>query len=224
MGKKRETSQLSQKAQREKHSGEEHIPCPSPEPETQCFPNVVLGLDRETLRAYMLTHSVKGTRMLKKRSRGMGKPEEVASPLDPEVKFYIKHVGVGETIEHRDANAKVRYTTRDGDNGIEYISEREFPEGTSQMETLLRCLVKWDIADEQTGLEAPITEDNIIAYLDPEEFDFLYEKCLEFNPILTGVGNRKRKTEKAPQTPDRSAHGEDDTSAVRPDVPEGLLS
>ncbi len=182
-------------------------------------------LGRETLRAYMLTHSLKGARMLKKRSRGMGKPEEITSPLDPEVKFRIKHVGVGEMIDHRDSNAKVKYITRDGgENGLEYISEREFPEGTAQMETVLRCLHSWDIADEQTGLEAPISEDTITAYLDPEEFDFILEECLRINPILTGVGGRKRKTEKTTSTTDRSPDGEDESPAIRPDVPAGLLS
>lgn len=203
--------------------GEENKDDSSSKLHTRFFPDrgleLTSAIDRETLRAYMLTHSLKGARMLKKRSRGMGKPEEVASPLDPDVKFRIKHIGVGEMIEHRDSNAKVRYTTRDGDNGIEYISEREFPEGTGQMETILRCLAGWDIADEVTGLEASIDEANVNAYLDPEEFDFVYQKCLEINPILLGVGGRKRKINSDPGPTDRSTDGEDDPSAVRPLLP-----
>lgn len=180
--------------------------------------------NREAVRAYMLTHLMKGSKVMPKRSRHISKTVEEKSPLDPRVRFMIKRVGTREMIEHRDDNAVVRYISRDTGNGVEYLSEKEYPEGTRQLETILRCLQSWNITDEQDQ-PVPIDEDTLRDYLDPEEFDFLHEKCLLHNPILAGVAARKSSTESTPKTSDGSDAGKDEPPAIRLAVPEpGVLA
>jgi hypothetical protein len=182
------------------------------------------GISREVLRAYMVTHSKKGSKIMPKRSKkSSGKPELFKSPHDPKTEFRIKHVGTREMVEARDDSAIVRYVTRDTGNGVEYISEKEFPEGTRQLQTIVRCLASWNILDED-GNPVAIDEDNVMEYIDAEEeFDALYDKCVEVNPCLLGVNARKSRLKSDPPTPGGSADGEDDAPAIRDDVSPELL-
>ena len=148
-------------------------------------------LSREDLLAFMRVHSLKGSKMLKTRTATIGSSKIVHSPDDPDITFAIRRVGVPEVIAYRNRNSKVTYTTRNGENGDEYLTEKEFPQGTGQLETLLLCLEDWDIANE-SGEKRPITEENIQRYLNPREFDYLFDQCHEVNPILQGTAAQKK--------------------------------
>lgn len=146
--------------------------------------------DRDALRRHMVAHSIKGAKMPKTRSPYIGEIEEVTSPVDAEVTFGLKHIGTREMVSYRDRNSVVRYITRNGDNGDEYISEKEFPAGTGQVDTIYLCLARWNLTNDQ-GIPLTITHDTIQDYLSPEELDFLFAECHRINPILLGIETRK---------------------------------
>lgn len=167
---------------------------------------------REERRAWMITHSLKGNKMLKKRVPYVAGTVEVTSPDDPEVKFHLKKIGNRELIAYRDRDKVIRYTTRNSVNGEEYVSEKEYPRGSNQLDTILLCLDSWDIAHPDTGQQLPITLDTLVDYLSTEELDFLFDQCFEVNPVLSGIGARKKSTEGGTTTTTGSTEGGDDAS------------
>jgi hypothetical protein len=173
--------------------------------------------DRETLRLMMVAHSKRGSKLLKKRSKFIGEIEQVTSPSDPEVSFGIKRIGTREMIAYRNRNSKVSYITRSGDSGEEYITERSFPAGDGEIDTIYLCLARWDLADEN-NIPIPITHESIQDYLSPEEVDFLFTESHRVNPILLGADTQK-KTESTTQDATGSADGGDESPAVHPLVP-----
>lgn len=146
--------------------------------------------DRQQLRQYILTHSLKGAKMFKTRTPFIGQVETVPSPEDPDIEFGIKRVGNREVMIHRDRNAAVRYIQRDTANGEEFISEKDYPVGSMTLDTVSLCLASWNIADEK-GQVVPINRDTIQDYTSPVELNFLYEKIHEFNPVLSGKTEQK---------------------------------
>jgi hypothetical protein len=167
---------------------------------------------REERRAWMIAHSLKGYKMLKKRVPYVAGTIEVASPDDPEVKFRLKKIGNRELIAYRDRDKVIRYTTRNSENGEEYVSEKEYPRGSNQLDTILLCLDSWDIAHPDNGLQLPITLDTLVDYLSTEELDFLFDQCFEVNPVLLGVGARKKSAENSASTTTGSTESGDDAS------------
>lgn len=168
-------------------------------------------LTREERRAWMIAHSLKGYKMLKKRVPYVASTVEVVSPDDPDVTFRIKKVGNRELIAYRDRDKVIRYTTRNSVNGEEYVSEKEYPRGSNQLDTILLCLDSWDLAQDN-GQMLPITLDNMIDYLSTEELDFLFDQCFEVNPVLSGIGARKKSVENGTTTTTSSAESGDDAS------------
>lgn len=182
--------------------------------------NDTFPITREELRERMITHSLKGFKMLKKRMPYTASTVEFSSPDDTSVKFRIKKIGNRELIAYRDRDALIRYTTRNGDSGEEYISEKEYPRGSNQLDTILLCLSGWDIADPNTNQELAITRDTLIDYLSTEELDFLFDQCFEVNPVLSGIAGRKKSLESGPSAPVGSTPTQDEPSGVHPVVSE----
>lgn len=113
---------------------------------------------------------------------------QVASPDDPEVVFTIKRAGNAEHLARENMNSKVRYFESQEEGG-QVVSEREFPFGAMKLETVMLCLTAWNI-EEAPGAVAPITKENVIRLLSPEEFNFLYEQVMEFNPLWQRGGEK----------------------------------
>lgn len=177
--------------------------------------------DRENLRQWMVTHLVKGSKMLKKRVPYIASTVPVSSPEDPEVTFDIKKIGLKELISYRDRDAVTRYLARDGENGDEFVTEKEYPRGSNQLDTIQICLGGWNLTDPQTGPGVlPITRENIIAYLTPDELDFLFDECFRINPILLDQAKRKKNPEGTTTTTGGSTQGGTESSSVHTAVPE----
>jgi len=117
---------------------------------------------------------------------------EVPSPLNDEVVFCLKRVDIRKLIAHRNRNAVVRYITRNGEDEPEYVTEREYPNGSNEFDTVALFLADWNIADAETGVKVPIDEEAIHEYVKPEELDYLFLQCHEINPILSGAEPRKK--------------------------------
>lgn len=119
-----------------------------------------------------------------------GQITTVTSPIDPDVTFDIKKCGVAENIARQNLSSKVRYIQEDVTGNI--VSERDFPMGDLQLETIFLALAGWNLTDENERAIA-VTRPNIEKYLAPKEFDFLYQQTLEINPIWRPGGEDDTK-------------------------------
>jgi hypothetical protein len=120
----------------------------------------------------------------------IGQITEFASPEDPQVTFGFKRCGVAENIQRQNLASKVRYVQNDDDGQI--VSERDFPMGSLQLETILLALASWNLQDENERV-IPISKKSLTQYLSPKEFDFCYAKALEVNPIWAPGGEDETK-------------------------------
>jgi hypothetical protein len=112
------------------------------------------------------------------------------SPVHAGTVFGIKRVSIAENIKRQNLASKVRYVQND-ESG-ELVSERDFPMGTLQLETVGMTLAAWNIHDENDH-PVPITLKTIQEWLEPREFDFLYSKALEVNPMWAPGGDSDTK-------------------------------
>lgn len=127
--------------------------------------------------------------MLKQRQPYVGQTLDVPSPLDAEIVFTIRRVDNRAVIAYRDRNSVVRYIQRDGDG--EFLTEKDYPMGSMRLDTLVLGLVAWNIAGPD-GQMVLLTPESIKDYLDPVEFDVIYDKIIEINPILLGRDQQKK--------------------------------
>lgn len=141
------------------------------------------------LRAYMLTHSIEGYKFMRERSPFVGEVITFPSPIDPEVNFGIRRLGNREVMAYRDKNSVVRFISEE-ESG-RYIQEKDYPAGTMRIDTILLGLASWNIVNPQNQAVIPIDKESILSYLDPKEFDAIYEKVHELNPILLGREEQK---------------------------------
>jgi hypothetical protein len=144
--------------------------------------------EKEALRRHMITHSLKGTKMSVTRTPFVGEITTVISPTTPEVQFGIKRVGNREVQSHRNMNSAIRYTQTEGSDT--FTTEKDYPVGSLRVDTVALCLESWNLAD-LSGNPIRIDKEAILSYLEPEELDFLYDKALEVNPVLSGAAPRK---------------------------------
>lgn len=169
-------------------------------------------LTRGKLRDYMLRHSVKGSKPMPQRSPFIGDTKPFPSPIDKETKFVIRRLSVVQVMTYRDRNSVVRFITEE-ESG-RYTQEKDYPTGTMNVDLAVLGLASWNIQD-LAGSNVPVSEETIKTYLDPEELDFIAEKVLEVNPILSNRGNQKSQTEQNTGSTTGSATGGNDTSSVR---------
>jgi hypothetical protein len=106
-----------------------------------------------------------------------------ASPVRPEIELQFKRCGVAENIQRANMASKVRYIQEDGTDKV--ISERDFPMGDLQLETIFLALADWNLGDEN-GNAIKVTRSNIVKYLEPKEFPWAYKLALEVNPAWAG--------------------------------------
>lgn len=168
-------------------------------------------LTRGELRAYMVTHSIKGKKYMPRRSPFVGDTKAFASPIDSTTQFVIRRLSVAQVMTYRDRNSVVRYVTEE-ESG-KYMTERDYPAGTMNVDLAALGLASWNIQD-MNGNNIPVSEETIKTYLDPEELDFIAEKVLEINPILSSRGNQKSGTGESTPAPTGSTASGDDTPPV----------
>lgn len=144
-------------------------------------------ISRDDLRAYILTHSLKGTKMAKERSKFIGEVTPFTSPTDKEVSFGLRRFNNDAILKYRDLDAAVRYTYQEGEDKV--TTEKDYPMGTRRLDVVMLGLVSWNITDN--GQAIPISRQSVLDYLDPDgELDAVYEKIMELNPVLTGQARK----------------------------------
>lgn len=126
------------------------------------------------------------------RQKGMRKTIEVVSPYENPFSATIARATNREDVDRLNMFGKVRViqnpTTPD-----EVVTERDMPMGDVQVDTIMLCLVKWDIQDE-SGRVYPISRDNILDLLSGAERRWLHDEVMNFNPIWKGEDEEKAES------------------------------
>jgi hypothetical protein len=156
-------------------------------------PKRIKARSKGELRSYMLDHSLRGNKLSKTRQPFVGELFPLLSETDPEVVFQIKRLGNQAVMLYRDKNSKVRYIMEndDDDDKSRMITEKDYPVGSMHIDVVELGLAGWNIVDDG-GVVIPLSRENILAYVDPEELDLVYDKIMEINPILSGESARKK--------------------------------
>lgn len=136
----------------------------------------------------MITNSLRGNKLAKQRQPFIGELIALVSPEDKEVTFKIKRFGNREIMIYRDKNSQVRYIYKQDDE--EMVTEKDYPVGSMQIDVVELGLASWNITHSDETV-VPLTRENILGYLMPEELEAIHAKILEVNPILTGEKARK---------------------------------
>ena len=118
------------------------------------------------------------------RKKGMHKTKTVTLPYDKDAEFTIKKASNREDVERSNLFSKMRMVQNLG-TPDELITERDIPNGDLQVQTILMCLVGWNLQDEN-GRTYEINEGNILDLITPAERRALYGEILDFNPIWKG--------------------------------------
>lgn len=120
----------------------------------------------------------------------VGTISTIDSPIDATIKFDIKRCGVSENIARQNMAATMRYVEQEASTKV--VTERDYPLGNMRRDTILLALAGWNLTND-TGVPIPITKDTLVQYLDPKEFDFIYDKVLEVNPMWANGGEEEVK-------------------------------
>jgi len=126
--------------------------------------------------------------MSKNRMPFVGELVLLPSSEDADVSFSIKRLNNRDVMAYRDKNSQVRYIQEDDNE--RFITEKDYPMGSMRVDVVVLGLDSWNILDT-AGVVIPVTRENILGYLMPEELDAIYEKVMEVNPILSGDKARK---------------------------------
>ena len=118
------------------------------------------------------------------RTRGVIKSATVSPPWDEEVQFTLKRVNNEEDIARQNLFSRVRYI-QNVEQMQELITEREAPQGDIQFETIMICLIGWNLKDEK-GNNLEVTRQNALEFLEPRERVWLYSEAMKQNPIWMG--------------------------------------
>lgn len=129
------------------------------------------------------------------RHRGRRKTIEVTSPYKDPFTATIARATNREDVERTNLFSRMRQIQNTG-TPDEIIIERDFEMGSIQIATILLCLEKWDLADDQ-GRVYEITEDNLLDLISGQERRWLYEEILNFNPIWKGEEEEKNDSEES---------------------------
>jgi hypothetical protein len=127
--------------------------------------------------------------MSRRRKAGLLVTKEVTPPWEkgqPDATvFTIKKANMEESIARQNLHSRVRYV-QNVTALEEYITERDAPQGDIQFQTVMICLVGWNLVDEETGQTLELSEDNVLKYLEPRELAFLYAETMALNPLWLG--------------------------------------
>jgi hypothetical protein len=110
---------------------------------------------------------------------GLGWPIENGEKIE----YTVKYADGRAYVSRANIFSKVSYTTED-ETGVTK-TERDFPMGELQLETLMLVLKEWNLTNEK-GVPYRITHANIMEYMDPEEIKWLYSHVIEMNGCWGG--------------------------------------
>src|SRR5258708_353788 len=138
------------------------------------------------VRAFMRTHSLRGASPLSAsvnvRTPFVGELKTITLP-DGVTEVTVKRCTVRENIARKNLASTVRYI--DELKTGRYVTEKDYPVGELELETVFLGLHSWNIHDSNKN-PVPLTRDNIQLYLTQEEYDLVYREVLKMNPIWTG--------------------------------------
>lgn len=177
-------------------------PVLGPDPPTPLFDDEEEpSWDRARLKDFMRAHSLSSA--LSSDSLGdsdlsavhtrrpfVGELKTFPSPEDPETTFTFKRCGVRENIARRNLVSTVRYIQDEGSDRL--ITERDYPSGSLDLQTILFALVDWNIHDDNKN-KITINEQTVQDWLSPNEYDFVLRMAYEVNPMWLGRGEEEVK-------------------------------
>lgn len=123
------------------------------------------------------------------RKPGVRKTIEITSPFDNPFVAEIARASNREDVGRMNMFGKVRIV-QNQNTPDEIVTERDYPMGDVQIDTILLCLVKWDITDD-TGRVYPINRDNLLDLISGQERRWLHDQIMDFNPIWKGEEEEK---------------------------------
>lgn len=85
----------------------------------------------------------------------------------------LRPPSVGDALDVQDSSPNLRYNFS-ADGRVANV-EREMRSGEAKMRYVLRCLVDWNIQDED-GAKVPINRGTISTYLTMSEFEAIYDE------------------------------------------------
>jgi hypothetical protein len=148
---------------------------------------------REEQKSRLRLVQPRGISPMPMRQPYVGQLTTVTSPVDATVTFDIKRCGVAENLARQNMSSTMRYIEQDSvDSNNKYVTERDYPLGNMRRDTILLALAGWNITDLQDR-PVPITKETLVTYLDPKEFDWLYDQVLEVNPMWKPNGEEDVK-------------------------------
>lgn len=129
------------------------------------------------------------------RKKGMQKTKTVTLPYDKDAQFTIKKASNRDDVERSNLFSKMRMIQNLG-TPDELITERDIPNGELQVQTILMCLVGWNLEDENKRTYE-INEENLYELMSAAERRALYVEILDFNPIWKGEDEGKDDSEES---------------------------
>lgn len=111
---------------------------------------------------------------------------------EEQVTFDIKRCGVKENIARQNLSQTVRYVTETAGEDVRYVTERNFPVGDLKLETIALGLAGWNISDDNNA-SVPVNRETIQSMLSPSEFEDLYDRVLDVNPMWKPGGEEETK-------------------------------
>jgi hypothetical protein len=110
-------------------------------------------------------------------------------PMTPGLELYVKYADSRAVLARQNLFDTVRYIQQTDDGTA--ITERKFPMGDLRIQTIMLVLEGWNYALAEDLPPLPITEDNVLDRLDPEELLWLYDEILKMNPVWSGAEEDK---------------------------------
>lgn len=114
---------------------------------------------------------------------GLGIPIEEG---DERTIFTLRFADGRAYVSRANIFSKVSYKTED-ESGIS-TTERDFPMGDLQLETLMLVFHSWNLKPAIDSVPYPITHKNIMALMAPEEIKWLYDHAITMNTCWGGAG------------------------------------
>jgi hypothetical protein len=117
---------------------------------------------------------------------GLGIPVGVKADGTPDerVEFTVKIADNRAVLARQDLFSKVIYRNE----GEGTTTERSFPMGALRMETVMLVLVGWNLRPDEKSAPYPITHANVLAQIEPDEMQWLYDRIIDMNVAWGGTG------------------------------------
>jgi hypothetical protein len=119
---------------------------------------------------------------------GMGIPLDLLEDGTPDVssrvEFIVKIADNRAVLARQDLFSKVKYIN-EGDGTA---TERSFPMGALRLETVMLVLTGWNITPDEKSAPYPITHNNVLDHVKPDEMQWLYDRIIDMNVAWGGSG------------------------------------